>query len=241
MREGDYWGIDVHYAARLASAANGGQVLVSESTATLVEAELEDLGEHALKDFPAPRRLFHLVVDGSGSGEFPTPRTLRAGRTNLPAQLSSLIGRERELDEICALLEGAQLVTLVGPGGVGKTRLSLAAGARLLDGSGDGVWLVELAALSDPGLVAAETTRVLGVAEMPGKPVLDSLVEAVRDRNLLLVLDNCEHVIGAVAELAEALGSSCPGVFVLASSREPLGVDGERVYRRRGLIASEIR
>jgi predicted ATPase/class 3 adenylate cyclase len=232
VRDGNYWGLDVHYAARLASAASGGQVLVSESTAGVVEGvELEDLGEHALKDFPSPRRLFHLVLDGRGSDRFPAPRTVSTGRTNLPAVLSSFIGRDRELEQICALVEATQLVTLVGPGGVGKTRLSLTAAARLLDGTGDGVWLVELAALSDPRLVARETARVLGIGEVAGKPVLDTLVEAVRGRRLLLVLDNCEHVIGAVAELVAALVTRCPGVFVLATSREPLGVVGERVFR----------
>lgn len=231
VRDGEYWGLDVHYAARLAAAANGGQVLVSESTAGLVEAELEYLGEHRLKDFAVPRGLFHLVVDGRSSDEFPAPRTLRSGRTNLPAQLSSFVGREQELKQISVLLQQGQLVSLVGPGGVGKSRLSLAAGSLMLDGSGHGVWLVELAALSEGGLVAGETARVLGVSEQAGKPVLDTLVDSVRDRKLLLILDNCEHLIDAAAELGAALCAGCPGVFVLATSREPLGVPGERVFR----------
>lgn len=231
VRDGTYWGIDVHYAARLCAAANGGQVLLSSSTAVLVEVDAEDLGQHALKDFPAPRRLFHLLVDGHGSDRFAPVRTLRAGQTNLPAMLSSFVGRERELGEVCALVGEARLVTLVGAGGVGKTRLALEAAARLLDGSGDGVWLVELAALRDPESVAREVARVLGVTEQPGRALLDSLVDAIARRDLMLVLDNCEHLIGAVAELAAGVVGRCPRVVVLASSREPLGVVGERVYR----------
>ncbi len=231
VRDGLYWGLDVHYAARLCAAANGAQVLVSESTATLVDVPLEDLGQHALKDFPAPRRLFHLLVDGRGSDLFAPVRTLRTGRTNLPDQLSSFIGRERELDEVCALLAETRLVTVVGAGGVGKTRLTLAAAARLLDGSGDGVWLVELAALRDPDLVVVEVARVLGVSAQAGRAGLDSLVDAVRNRRLLLVLDNCEHLVRAAADLVVALAARCPGIVTLASSREPLGVPGERVYR----------
>jgi class 3 adenylate cyclase len=163
VRGDDYWGIDVHYAARLCSAANGGQVLLSESTAALVDADLEDLGEHALKDFPASRRVFQLVVDGQRSDRFAPVRTLRAGRTNLPDQLSSFLGREPELDEVCRLLESHRMVTLVGTGGVGKTRLALAAAARLLDGTGDGVWLVELAPLHDADLVGAAVATALRV------------------------------------------------------------------------------
>lgn len=233
LRDGDYWGLDVHYAARLAAAAGGGQVLVSETTADLMEkeVELEDLGEHGLKDFPAPRRVFHLVIDGRSSDQFPPPRVLRAGRTNLPAQLSSFVGREEELGRVCSLLDEARLVTLVGPGGVGKTRLSLAAGSRLLDGSGDGVWLVELAALTEPESVARDTARVLGVDEPRGQRALESLVDGIRDRNLLLILDNCEHLIEAAAELASAVLVGCPNVFVVATSREPLGLPGERVFR----------
>jgi predicted ATPase/class 3 adenylate cyclase len=230
IRDGDYWGIDVHYAARLCAAASGGQVLLSRSTAALIDVEAQDLGEHALKDFPAARRLFHLPVDGRGSDQFPPPRTLRAGRTNLPAMLSSHIGRERQLAEVSALLEQVRMLTLVGAGGVGKTRLALAAGAQMLDGSGDGVWLVGLAPLTDSELVAREVARALGVSEQPGRPTIESLIDSVGQARLLLVLDNCEHVVGAVAELVGALLPRCAGVVVLATSRERLGVPGERLY-----------
>jgi DNA-binding SARP family transcriptional activator len=129
-RDGDYWGMDVHYAHRLSSAAHGGQVLVSESTAALIDDPVEDLGKHALNDFPAARRLFHLVVDGAGSHRFPPPRTLHAGWTNLPDQLSSFVGRERDVAQVLGLIGGgARAVTLTGPGGVGKTRLALVVAA----------------------------------------------------------------------------------------------------------------
>jgi predicted ATPase/class 3 adenylate cyclase len=240
LRGGQYWGIDVHYAARVCAAANGGQVLLSESTAVLADVGVEDLGQHALKDFPAPRRLFHLLIDGRGSDCFAPPRTLRTGRTNLPDQLSSFVGRERELDEVGALLGQARVVTLVGAGGVGKTRLALAAGARLLAGGGDGTWLVELASLRDPELAAGVIAKVLGVVQQSGQPVLESLVDAVGERSLSLVLDNCEHLADTVAELVAVLTRRCTGVAVLATSREPLRVTGERVYRVEPLSLPEV-
>ncbi len=240
VRGRDYWGIDVHYAARLCSAANGGQVLVSEATAALVDAhQLEDLGEHALKDFPAPRRVYHLVVGGLGSDRFAQVRTLRAGRTNLPDQLSSFLGREQELAEVCRLLETHRLVTLAGPGGAGKTRLALAAAARLLDGSGDGVWLVELAPLHDPHLVTTSVAAALGVEPGLGVSTTEAIAAAVASKSMLLVIDNCEHLVGTVAQLAAQIVPRCPGLMVLATSRESLGVEGEHVYRVPPLVEAE--
>jgi predicted ATPase/DNA-binding CsgD family transcriptional regulator len=151
--------------------------------------------------------------------------------TNLPAQVSSFIGREAELAEVRALVAGSRLVTLTGAGGAGKTRLAVQVAAGLADAAGDGVWFADLAPLTDPDLVAVTVTDVLGVRQEPGRPALDTLVEAVAGRGLLVVLDNCEHVIGACAKLADALLRGCPGLALLATSREPLGVDGERVYR----------
>jgi predicted ATPase/class 3 adenylate cyclase len=231
VRGQDYWGIDVHYAARLCAAAHGGQVLLSESTASLVDLEVEDLGRHAVKDFPSARRIFHLPVDGLGSDCFPPPRTLGTGRTNLPDQLSSFIGRERELAELHGLLGGARLVTLTGAGGVGKTRLALRLGAELLDGSSDGAWFVDLAPVLDSALVAATVAGVLGVSERAGQSVRQTLVERLAERELLVVLDNCEHVVESAAALAAAIIARCPGVLILATSREPLRIDGEQVYR----------
>jgi predicted ATPase/DNA-binding CsgD family transcriptional regulator len=151
--------------------------------------------------------------------------------TNLPAQVSSFIGREAELAEVRALVAGARLVTLTGTGGAGKTRLGLQVAARLLDDCADGVWFADLAPLGDPELVAVAVADVLGVRVAPGRPVLDALVAGVGGRRVLVVLDNCEHVIEACAKLADALLRGCQNLALLATSREPLGIDGERVYR----------
>ena len=150
---------------------------------------------------------------------------------NLPAQVSSFIGREAELAAVRALVGGSRLVTLTGAGGAGKTRLGLQVAAGLLDEAGDGVWFADLAPLGDPDLVAVTVADVLGVRQEPGRPVLGTLVEVVGGRSLLVLLDNCEHVIGACAKVADALLRGCPNLALLATSREPLGIDGERVYR----------
>jgi len=150
--------------------------------------------------------------------------------TNLPARVSSFIGREAELAAVRALVGGSRLVTLTGAGGAGKTRLGLQVAAGLLDGAGDGVWFADLAPLDDPDLVAVTVADVRGVRQEPGRPVLDTVVAAVGGRSLLVLLDNCEHVIGACAKLADAL-QGCPNLALLATSREPLGIGGEYVYR----------
>jgi predicted ATPase/DNA-binding CsgD family transcriptional regulator len=150
---------------------------------------------------------------------------------NLPAQVSSFIGRDAEVAEVRRLVGGVRLVTLAGAAGTGKTRLALQVAGGLLDGTADGVWFADLAPLGDPDLVAVTVADVLGVRQEPGRPALDSLVEAVGGRRLLVLLDNCEHVIGACAKLADALLRGCPNLALLATSREPLGIDGERVYR----------
>ena len=151
--------------------------------------------------------------------------------TNLPAQVSSFIGREVELAAVRALVGGSRLVTLTGAGGAGKTRLGLHVAAGLADGTGDGVWFADLAPLQDPDLVAVTVADALGVRQEPSRPVLEAVVEAVGGRSLLVLLDNCEHVIGACAKLADALLRGCPNLALLATSREPLGIGGERVYR----------
>src|SRR6516162_2972811 len=151
--------------------------------------------------------------------------------TNLPAQVSSFIGREAELAAVRALVGGSRLVTLTGAGGAGKTRLGLQVAARLLDGTGDGVWFADLAPLADPDLVPVTVADVLGVRQEPGHLVTDTVVQAVGRRSLLVLLDNCEHAIGACAKLADALLRGCPNLALLATSREPLGISGEYVYR----------
>ncbi len=152
-------------------------------------------------------------------------------RSSLPVQVSSFVGREAELAEVRRLLDVSRLVTLTGAGGAGKTRLAVQAAAGLADGAGDGVWFADLAPVGDPDLVAVTVADVLGVRQEPGRPAADTLVEAVGGRSLLVLLDNCEHLIGACAKLADALLRSCPNLALLATSREPLGIDGERVYR----------
>jgi predicted ATPase/class 3 adenylate cyclase len=230
-------GLDVHRAARVAAVAHGGQVLLSESAAVLARdwlppgTALRDLGVHRLKDLGRPEQIFQLCVAGL-PGEFPPLRSLGnpALANNLPAQLAKFIGRERELSQVRALLGSSRLVTLTGAGGSGKTRLSLQVAADLLDGSGDGVWLVELAAVSDEEAVVPAICGALGMAGR-GQPTVETLVDALAPQDVLIVLDNCEHLIGACAKSADAVLRRCPRVHLLATSREPLGIGGETVYR----------
>ncbi len=234
----DLLGLDVHRAARVGSLAHGGQVLLSETAAALVHdrlppgAALADLGVHRLKDLGRPERIFQLGAPGL-QAEFPPLRSLGnpALPNNLPTQLATFIGRERELAEVRTLAETSRLVTLTGAGGCGKTRLSLQMAAELLDGSGDGVWLVELAPVADEAEVVSAIAAALAIAGQPGRPILETLIEALVPQNVLIVLDNCEHLIGACAKTADAILRSCPRVHVIATSREPLGIGGEVIYR----------
>jgi len=231
-------GLEVHRAARVAAVGHGGQVLVSEAAAVLVRdglppgAALADLGMHRLKDLARPEQIFQLHAAGLPA-EFPPLRSLGnpALPNNLPAQLSAFVGRDREVAEVRALVESCGLVTLTGAGGCGKTRLGLQVAAELLDGSGDGVWLVELAAVTDEDAVAAAILQALRLAVNPGRPALEALLDALAAQDVLIVLDNCEHLIGGCAKTAEAIVRRCPRVHLLATSREPLGLGGETIYR----------
>jgi predicted ATPase/class 3 adenylate cyclase len=231
-------GLDVHRAARIAAVAHGGQILLSETAAALVRdflpdgATLNDLGMHRLKDLGRPERIFQLTAPGLPS-EFPALRSLGNPTllNNLPAELSTFVGRAAELKDILPLVDSSRLVTLTGPGGSGKTRLGVQAAAELLDESGDGVWLVELAAVTDAGSVPSAIAGVLGVAAQPGRAMLDTLVNALAPQRLLIVLDNCEHLVDACARAADAILRRCPRVHLLATSREPLGISGETIYR----------
>ena len=229
VREDHYWGTDVHYAARLAAAAHGRQVLVSAATRQLIDAPLQDLGEHRLKDFPEPRRLFHLVLDGATADRFPPPRTLEVVRTNLPPAPDRLIGREGDLEALAALCKAgdSRALTLTGPGGTGKTRLALATGYTVLEHFTDGVFFVGLEGIADPAGVSAAIAGALGVAE-EGIPPAVRLREFVRERRMLLILDNFEHVLDAAPEVAE-LAAAAPLSRVLVTSQAPLGVRGEQV------------
>ena len=231
-------GFAIHRAARIAGVAHGGQIVVSAATAALVGDELppgatlRDLGLHVLKDLGRPELIFQVDVAGLPT-EFPPLRSLDNPelKNNLPVQPSTFIGRTAELARVGSLLEASRLLTMTGPGGCGKSRLALQLGADLVDGSGDGVWFVELAATSNPELVPALVARVLSVREDPDRAMTDTLADALATRDLLIILDNCEHLIGACAELADALLRHCVNLKILATSREPLGVDGEHIFR----------
>jgi predicted ATPase/class 3 adenylate cyclase len=220
-----YVGSDVHRAARIAAAGHGGQVLVSAATASLVQPELTDLGEHRFKDLAAPERVFQL-----GGGEFPVLTSLY--RTNLPIPATAFLGRERELREVVELLdrEDARLVTLTGPGGTGKTRLTLQAAAEASDGFVDGVHWIPLAPLRDATAVGATFALALEVGDRPGIEIGTSIVAAFSTKRSLIVVDNCEHLVAGVAELVGQLVGGCPKVVVVASSRERLGLQAERIY-----------
>jgi predicted ATPase/class 3 adenylate cyclase len=252
-RDGDYYGPELNRAARLLSTGHGGQVLLSSVTAGLVrdalpgDVSLLDLGEHRLKDLVRPERVFQLVA-ADLPAQFPPLRSLDARPNNLPTHPTALLGRDREVAEVAGLLRGdVRLVTLTGPGGTGKTRLSLQVAAELLDPSaspsrpgisaaptsgqafGDGAFVVELAPISDPALIPTTIAQALGVREAGGRPVLEALTAYLREKSLLLVLDNFEQIVAGASVVAELL-AACPGLKALVSSREPLQVRGEREY-----------
>jgi predicted ATPase/class 3 adenylate cyclase len=231
-----YVGMDVHRAARICAAAHGGQILLSEATRILVEEDLpeevslRDLGEHRLKDLARPQHLSQVIAAGLPV-DFPPVKSLNALPNNLPIHLTSFIGREREIAEVRGLLSKARLLTLTGPGGAGKTRLALQVAADVLEEFKDGVWLVELAPVADPDLVAQTVASVVKVREQPGRPILDTLRDNLQPKSMLLVLDNCEHLVAACARLADTLLRTCPNLRILATSREALGIAGETSWR----------
>ena len=238
LRDGDYYGPAVNRCARLRAVGHGGQVVLSDVTHGLCREKLpsggtlKPLGSHRLKDLGRPETIFQLCHPGLPV-DFPPLRSLDNPnlRHNLPLQLTTLIGREKELGEVKALLDKSRLITLTGSGGCGKTRLALAAAAEMVDGSGDGVWLVELGVLTDPSLVAQTVANVLGVREGPGKPILETLKDHLKSKHLLLVLDNCEHLLDACVHLADGLLRSCTRLLILTTSRQALGIVGETAYR----------
>ena len=235
-RDDDYFGPALNRVARLLPLGHGGQILVTASAAELTVAErdhphpLRLLGAHPLDDPSQPVGVYQVDAPGLRR-EFPSLRTSDARRTNLPHQATDLIGREAELAEVQQLLDAGRLVTLAGAGGVGKTRLALDAGAGRLDRHADGVWIVELAPIADSALVASTTATALRIESSGELEPLDLLVSRVRDKAMLLLVDNCEHVIQAVAQMVDALLAAAPGLHVLATSQEPLGVSGEQVLR----------
>src|SRR5438132_5507509 len=230
-----YVGLDVHRAARIASSGHGGQVVISESVHSLVEKALpagvtiRDLGDHRLKDLPRPEHLYQLDIEGLPT-EFAPLKTLDVRKNNLPLQLTSFLGRAVELAELKVLLAKGRLVTLVGTGGIGKTRLAIELATEVLEDFGY-VWLAELAAVSDPELVAQTLMTAIDVREQAGRTAIDALIDYFAPKSALIILDNCEHLVEPCALLAESLLEACPNLKIIATSREPLGVPGETPWR----------
>ena len=239
-----YVGLDMHRAARVTAAAHGGHVLLSQTTRDLLPENLDgltfrDLGDHRLKDLTGPQRLYQLCIEGLAA-DFPPPRTIEGRVTNLPAQPTPLVGRDAELKALRTLLldENTRMVTLTGPGGTGKTRLALQVAADLVGEFPDGVYGVLLAPISDPELVPLELARVLGVEESASLSLIEALKAELRNRRVLIVFDNFEHV-GAAAEVLAFLLGACQRLKMLVTSREPLRIAAERQYPVPPLAGSE--
>lgn len=237
LRDGrNYAGLALNRCARLRAIAHGGQVVLSEATRALSAldlpegASLQDLGVHRLQDLSLSERVFQLCHPDLPAA-FPPLRSLDARPHSLPLQLTRFVGRERELGEVRSTLRSARLVTLTGTGGSGKTRLALQVAADLLEEYPDGTWFVECAGTADPALVPRVVSSTLGIREQQGRLILDTLVHHLATKTTLLVLDNCEHLLDACAELADRLLRACAGITLLVTSREPLGITGEVVRR----------
>ena len=244
QRDGDYYGGAVNRAARLMSAAHGGQLVCSQTTAELVRDDLEDgidlvdLGEHRLRDLARSERVFEVRIEGV-IGEFPPLRSLDAYPGNLPSELTSFVGREDQIQQLLDDLERTDRVTLTGTGGVGKTRLAVQACAEALPHYPDGAWFVDLSPVRDGDQVTPTVATVLGVKERPGEPLAVTLRDALRERRALVLLDNGEHVIEDVAVLLVALRQRAIATKFVVTSREALGIDGEQVRRVASLQVGE--
>jgi predicted ATPase/class 3 adenylate cyclase len=240
LRGGDYYGPAVNRAARVSGAAHGGQIVASAATADLVRddlgetVELVDLGEHRLRDLGRPERIVQIAHPDLPS-DFPPLRSLDAYPGNLPVQLTSFVGRGPELEGIVAALEDVRLVTITGTGGVGKTRLAVQVAADVLPRFADGVWLCELAPATDVDTMHQVVVATLGVQPRAGVSLEESIIEFLRSKDLLVLFDNCEHLLRPVRDLAGVVLQSCPGVRILVTSREGLGLPGEQVWPLRSL------
>ncbi len=239
-RDGDYFGPALNRVARILAIGHGGQVICSAVAAILArdrlvdDVDLVDLGSHRLRDLDRPEQIFQVVVPDLPR-DFPALRSLSARRSNLPVQLTSFVGRERELAEVESLVARHRLVTLIGVGGTGKTRLMLEAAGRLVDRFPDGVWLAELAPLGEPSQVVSEVARALGAPEIPGVPAMATVSAFLADKDVLLLLDNAEHLVDGVAEVAGGLLAAAPRLRVITTSREALAVPGEAVLQLQSL------
>jgi predicted ATPase/class 3 adenylate cyclase len=239
----DYGGFEVNRAARIAAAGHGGQVVMSEPTRLLAESSFPegvvalDLGRHVLRSVPAPERLHQLDIPGLRH-DFPPLRTSRPGEGNLPTRLTSFIGRDEDLDALDALLEANRLVTLTGPGGVGKTSLAIELGRRWLDRVQDGAWFVALDTIRDPTVVRSEIARTLGLFDGPDRPAADGLDRYLADRTTILILDNFEQLMDGAAQVASILRGA-PGTRIVVTSRAPLRIAGEQEVQVRTLAGTD--
>jgi class 3 adenylate cyclase len=236
-RDGDYFGPALNRVARLLAAGHGGQVLISGVTRDLAYdslpegATLADLGSHRLRDLAEAERVWQLDIAGLPNA-FPALRSLDARPNNLPIQSTSFVGRDQDIADVTDLLARHRLLTLVGSGGVGKTRLAVQVGAELLDRYPDGVWFVDLAPISNPELVSSVTGQALGMSQQPGRRVDEAIAHWLTRKKLLLVFDNCEHVLEPVAKLAASILAAAPDVRILATSRQALNIAGEAADRK---------
>ena len=235
--EGNYIGPSINRTARLRDLAHGGQIVLSGTTSDLVadqlppDAWLTDLGTHLLRDLPRPERVIQLCHPDLPN-EFPPLRTREAvAALNLPVQLTSFVARDTEVAEVRRLLGGNRLVTLTGAGGAGKTRLAVQIATPASADFSDGVWFVDLAPITDPDLVPLAVARCMGLPDQPGRSTMDSVSRFIAGGRVLVVLDNCEHLIDACADLIVVLLRGCPDLTVLATSREPIAAAGEATYR----------
>ena len=235
--EGNYIGPTINRTSRLRDLAHGGQTVLSGATEPLVvdqlppDVSLTDLGTHALRDLPRPERVVQLCHPDLHN-DFPPLRTANAvAAERLPVQLTSFVGRQAEMKGIREALADNRLVTLTGAGGAGKTRLAVQVAAELATDFADGVWYVDLAPITDPEVVPVTVARALGLLDQPGEPTIDLLRRSIRDRRMLMLLDNCEHLLDASADLITGLLSGCPALTLLTTSREPIGVAGEVSWR----------
>jgi predicted ATPase/class 3 adenylate cyclase len=236
QRDDDYFGPTLNRVARLMAIAHGGQVLISTTVADLLQdaalegAHLRNLGAHRLKDLSRPEHVYQLAAAGLIES-FPPLRSLESFPNNLPQQLTSFVGRAETIVQIKTLLNDSRLVMLTGTGGAGKTRCAIQSGAEILERFPDGVWMVDLAPISNPALVTTTIAKVLGVREAPNQDLLVTLCNHLERRELLLILDNCEHLLDEARRVAAALLRGCAGVRLLVTSREPLSIAGEQVLR----------
>ena len=235
-RDNDFYGQVVNRCARLRSIAHGGQVIISDAARLLMSSlpapdwELTDLGNHRLKDLQHPEQVWQLRLPGL-QNEFPRLNSLDVALSNLPEQITSFVGRDLEIARLSQMLVDNRLVTVVGSGGVGKTRLAMHVAADAIDNFKDGVWFVDLSAATDSEQVTHSIADAVGVREEPQRPIMQTLLTSLKSKMLLLILDNCEHLLSECAKTAEGLIRGCPHIKILASSREVLGIPGESLFR----------